>query len=318
MPSRRFRELQMELKNIQAERPVEIHERVDLASWSSMRLGGIGDLLIRCGSEAAVAEVLAVFRRLGAPYFILGSGTNVVFSDHGLRIPVLCLGGGLASWELDPDGVVAGAGANLTQVCRAVARVGLGGMEGLFGIPGSMGGAVIMNAGAYGVEIFDLLDWVEVVPPGGRPMTIPAGAIGHGYRWSELRQREDVVTRVRLRLEPGEISSILTRIREINGKRHARLPSRPSAGSVFKNPPGDHAGRLLEEAGCKGLRMGGARVTAVHANVIVVDRGATAAEVVELARLMRRRVRDRFGIVLEPEVIFLDEMGEVIDLDAGS
>ncbi len=315
MSSKSLRELQNELREIQKDVAVEIHERIDLASWSSMRIGGTGDLLIRCNNEAAVGEILAVFRRVDASYFVLGAGTNVVFPDGGLRIPVLSMGGTLSSWEIDLDGVVAGASANLTQVCRAVARAGLGGMEGLFGIPGSVGGAVVMNAGAYGVEIFDILDWVEVVPPGGRPVIIPADAIGHGYRWSELRQREDVVTRVRLGLEPGEISSILTRIREVNGKRRAKLPSRPSAGSIFKNPPGDHAGRLLEEAGCKGLRLGGARVTEIHANVIVVDRGATATEVVELARIMRRRVRDRFGITLEPEVLFLDEMGEPIDLD---
>jgi len=315
MSTSRIRELLRELRKLQKEDAAEIHERIDLASWSSMRLGGVGDLLIRCGSEVAVAKTVAAFRRLGVPYFVLGAGTNVVFHEGGLRIPVLSMGGGLSSWEIDPDGVVAGAGANLTQVCRAVARAGLGGMEALVGIPGSIGGAAAMNAGAYGVEMFDLLDWVELVPAGGQPVTIPAGAIGHGYRSSELQQRGDVVTRVRLRLEPGEISAILGRMREINRERRGKLPSRPSAGSVFKNPPGEHAGRLLEEAGCKGLRIGGARVTEVHANVIVVDRGATATEVVELARIMRRRVRDRFGIVLEPEVLFLDEMGETIVLD---
>ncbi|HHQ48662.1 MAG TPA: UDP-N-acetylmuramate dehydrogenase [Acidobacteria bacterium] len=314
IPLSAVRELQSELRLLQRELPLEVHERVDLASWSSMRIGGLGDLVIRCGSETVVAEVLSALGRIGVRYFVLGGGSNVVFDDRGLRIPLLTLGGDLARWEIDPDGVVAGASAKLTQVCRAVARAGFSGMEGLFGIPGTLGGAVAMNAGAYGVEIFDLLDRVEIVPAGGRPVTIPAAAIGHGYRSSELKQRGDVVTRVRLNLEPAEISRVMGKIREINLLRRKKLPSRPSAGSVFRNPPGDFAGRLLEAAGCKGLRVGGARITEVHANVIVADRGATSADVVELARTMRRRVHDRFGILLEPEVLFLDELGEPIDL----
>ncbi|NOZ93808.1 MAG: UDP-N-acetylmuramate dehydrogenase [Acidobacteria bacterium] len=315
MPSKPLRGLHETLRTLQKETAVEVHERVDLSSWSSLRLGGMADLLIRCNSEDAVATVLAITRRMGVSYFVLGAGTNVVFPDAGLRLPVLTLGGALASWEIDLDGVVAGASANLTQVCRAVARAGLSGMEGLFGIPGSIGGAVVMNAGAYGVEVFDILEWVEVVPPGGRPVVIPASAIEHGYRTSELRQREDVVTRARFSLAPGELSAILARVREVNLQRRAKLPSKPSAGSIFRNPPGEHAGRLLDEAGCKGMRVGGAHVSRTHANVITVDRGATAADVMELARIMRGRVKDRFGVVLEPEVLFLDEMGGRVHLD---
>ena len=302
------------LRDLQRRHPVELHERVELRAWTSLRVGGPADLMVRCTTLGALSAVVDVLHREGASFFVLGGGTNVVAPDAGLRIPVLTLGGELAGLEVDLDGVVAGGGANLTQVCRSVARAGLSGMEGLFGIPGTFGGALAMNAGAAGVEICELLDWVEVYRPGEGPVLLGRDEVEAGYRWSSLAEDGAVIARGRLALLPGELADIMGRMREVSASRAGRFPGGPSAGSVFKNPPGDHAGRLLEATGCKGLRVGGARVSQEHANIVVTDRGAAAADVLELARLMQRRVRECSGIVLEPEVLFLDEMGRRIAL----
>ena len=302
------------LRELQAAGAIDVHERVELRAWTTLRVGGPTDLMIRCNSVAAVSEVLDLLASRGQRYFILGAGSNVVLPDEGLRIPVLTLGGELSRWEIDLDGVVCGAGANLTQVCRSVARAGLSGIEQLFGVPGSVGGAIVMNAGAYGVEIFDVLEWVEIVRPGEGVRLVPARTIVHGYRFTHLDRRAGIVVRARLSLEPDDLSAIGARIREINVRRREKLPSQSSAGSVFKNPPDRHAGALLEAAGCKGLRVGGAQVSDRHANVIVTSRGASAADLLSLARKMRGAVAEKFGIELEPEVRFLAPSGSRIDL----
>ncbi len=293
---------------------LDIHERVDLAAWTTLRVGGPADLMIRCHSVQSAAQVLDLMQSEGQSYFMLGAGSNVVFSDEGMRIPIITLGGDLSRWEVDFDGVVAGAAANLTQICRSVARAGLSGIEALIGIPGSIGGAVVMNAGAYGVEIFDVLDWVEVVRAGSAPLMLRAGEIEHGYRTTSLAQGGQLVVRARLELRPGELAAISGRMREILAQRRHKIPGRPSAGSVFKNPEGESAGRLLEEAGCKGMRIGGAQVWDEHANVIVTTSRASARDVVELARRMRDVVFEKFGIELEPEVRFIGPDGKRTEL----
>jgi len=293
---------------------LDIHERVELAAWTTLRIGGPADLMIRCHSVESASQVIDLMQSEGQAYFVLGAGSNVVLPDEGMRIPIVTLGGELSRWEIDFDGVVAGAAANLTQVCRSVARAGLTGIEALFGIPGSVGGAIVMNAGAYGVEIFDVLEWVEVVRAGTPPRMLGPDAIEHGYRTTSLGRDNQLVVRARLELRPGELASISGRIREVLTQRKHRLPGQPSAGSIFKNPPGEHAGRLLEAAGCKGLRIGGARVWDGHANVIVTTSRASARDVLDLSRKMKELVREMTGIELEPEVRFVDPFGERIEL----
>jgi len=302
------------LRHLPSRHELDIHERVELSAWTTLRIGGPADLVIRCHSAQAAADVLGLVRSEGQGWFVLGAGSNVVLPDDGMRVPVITLGGDLSRWEVDFDGVVTGAAANLTQVCRSVARAGLTGIEGLFGIPGSVGGAIIMNAGAYGVEIFDVLDWVEVVRPGEAPVMLRAGEISHGYRTTSLGGSEQVVVRARLELRPGDLASISGRTRDIIARRRVKLPGQPSAGSVFKNPEGKSAGQLLQAAGCTGLRVGGARVWEGHANVIVTSPRASASDILRLARQMREMVRDTHGIELEPEVRFVDPRGGRIEL----
>ncbi len=302
------------LRDARGALPVEVHERVELRAWTSLKVGGPADLMVRCNTAEALSTIVALLAETGSPWFVLGGGTNVVAPDAGLRVPVLTLGGELSGLEVDLDGVAAGGGANLTQVCRAVARAGLSGMEDLFGIPGTLGGALAMNAGAGDVEICELVDWVEVLRPGQGIVHLRGSEVEAGYRWSSLPRDGGVIVHARLGLEPGELAAIMDRMREVSAARTRRFPRGPTAGSLFKNPPGDFAGRLLEATGCKGLRVGGARVSHEHANIVVTDRGATAADVLELARIMQRRVRECTGVVLEPEVHFLDPMGRRIHL----
>ncbi len=293
---------------------VEFVERVELAAWTTLRVGGPADLVVRCLSVAGVERAVGILGEAGSSWLVLGGGSNVVLPDEGLRVPVLSFGGELAGWEIDVDGMVAGAGANLTPLIRAAIRSGLDGLVELGGIPGTVGGAVVMNAGAYGTEIHDRLEWVEVVRPETGLVRLSAGEIPHGYRWAALGGEGEVVTRVRLTLEPGNRGAMQRRLREVLATRSRKFPASRTAGSVFKNPGTRHAGELLEAAGCKGLTVGKARVSNRHANVIVTERGARASDVLALAREMRRRVFERDGVLLEPEVRFFDERGGRIEL----
>ena len=185
----------------------------------------------------------------------------------------------------------------------ALARdAGLSGLENLSGIPSSVGGAVRINAGSYGSEIFDVLVCVTFVSRAGAVWTAAAAEIPHRYRWTALCDSDDIVADARLRLTPKGRDEIAARMAEVAAKRRAALPKQPNAGSIFKNPLGAFAGKLLEECGLKGRRIGGAEVSTVHANVIVNAGGATAEDVKALMSEMKKVVRDRFGIDLQPEI----------------
>ncbi|HPA52645.1 MAG TPA: UDP-N-acetylmuramate dehydrogenase, partial [Thermoanaerobaculia bacterium] len=232
----------------------------------------------------------------------LGKGSNVLVPDEGLDAVVFVLSGELAAVSVEAPLVRAGGGASLMSLAVTARNASLSGTEGLSGIPSSVGGAVRINAGAYGAEIFDLLEEVTLVSRSGALRVVPAASIPHGYRWSALCDGDDVVASATLRLRPATREEVDARLAEVREKRKKALPTEPNAGSVFKNPPGDHAGRLLEACGLKGERVGGAVVSERHANVIVNAGGATAADVRALMARMRDAVRDRFGVDLVPEV----------------
>ena len=222
--------------------------------------------------------------------------------DEGLEAVVFVLAGDLAKVSVDGTLVRAGGGASLMSLAVTARNAGLSGTEGLSGIPSSVGGAVRINAGAYGVELFDLLEEVTLVSREGAVRAVAAAEIAHGYRWSALCDGDDVVAGATLRLRPAPREEIDSRLAEVREKRKRALPVEPNAGSVFRNPQGDHAGRLLEACGMKGLRVGGAEVSQRHANVVVNSGGATAADVRALMARMRGEVRDRLGVDLVPEV----------------
>ncbi|HET7452026.1 MAG TPA: UDP-N-acetylmuramate dehydrogenase [Thermoanaerobaculia bacterium] len=283
----------------------EVRENEPLARHTTLRIGGPAERFVVCRTAAALGRTVCAAREEGKPFRILGKGSNVLVADAGLPGFVATLDGELLETSIDGDVVVAGGGASLGGVCAKAARAGLSGLEPISGIPSSIGGAVRINAGAYGGEIFDVLESVTLLGSDGAVFERPAAGIAHGYRWTSLVQTGEIVCRARMRLARAPAEAIEARTREVTEKRRGALPSQPNAGSVFKNPPGRFAGKLLEECGLKGARSGDAEISERHANVIVNRGGARAADVLELMRLMRRSVLDRFGIELEPEVELL-------------
>ena len=288
-----------------------VREFEPLAGHTTMRIGGSARVLLRCSNPHAVVAAVRAASSAGLAWFALGVGANVLAPDEGLDAAVITLVGELANVRRDGARVRAGGGAPLARVVRAALDAGLAGVECLGGIPSTFGGALAMNAGAYGQEILDVLAWAEVVESDGTLRRLDRWEVEGGYRWSVLG-RGRIVTCAELALQAQEQETLRKRVHEVIVRRRGALPGEPNAGSVFRNPPGDFAGRLLELAGCKGLRHGGAEVSHRHANVVVNAGGATAADVRLLISEMARRVRERFGVKLELELKVLDTRGQAL------
>lgn len=286
-----------------------------LAPRTTWRIGGAARFFADVDDVAALAALLGWAEAERLPAIPLGKGSNVLVPDEGLDAVVFVLTGELASVSVEAPVVRAGGGASLMALALTARNAGLSGVEGLSGIPSSVGGAVRINAGAYGTEIFDVLEEVTLVSRAGEIRVVPAASIPHGYRWSALCEGDDVVAAATLRLRPAARDEIDARLAGVRERRKNALPVQPNAGSVFKNPPGDHAGRLLEACGLKGLRIGGAEVSGRHANVIVNTGGATAADVRELMARMRLTVREKLGVDLSPEV---EDLGRLATNRGGS
>jgi UDP-N-acetylenolpyruvoylglucosamine reductase len=276
-----------------------------LSSHTTWRIGGKARWFSRVKTEAALGKLLEAAAASGEPVALLGMGSNILVVDEGFPGYVVRLEGDFLRVAVEGPIVTAGGGAVLGGVCAAAARAGLSGLEPISGIPSSIGGAVRINAGAYGGEIFDVLESVRLITRSGLRREAAAGEIAHKYRWTALIETKEIVTRATLRLTPASRETIEEKTRSVSEKRRGALPSEPNAGSVFKNPPGDYAGRLIEACGLKGAREGGAEVSPRHANVIVNRAGATSKDVLALMRRMRDSVSDKFGITLVPEVEML-------------
>lgn len=276
-----------------------------LSGHTTWRIGGPARWFCRVRTEEAASRVLSAAAREGHPLAILGMGSNILVADEGFPGAVLRLEGDFLKVVIEGERLRAGGGAALGGVCAAAARSGLSGIEAISGIPSSIGGAVRINAGAYGGEIFDVLESVRLLSRRGDRREARASEIPHGYRWSALCDTREIVAQATLALRNAPREQIEEKTRSVADKRRGALPSEPNAGSVFKNPPGEFAGRLIEACGLKGAREGGAAISERHANVIVNRGGACAADVLVLMRRMRDAVRERFGITLSPEVEML-------------
>lgn len=278
--------------------------REPLARHTTLKIGGPADLLVDAGSERALVAVVRAAAAESVPLELLGLGSNVLVPDDGVRGVVVRLAGELKRIRIRGRRLSAGGGVPLPLAARRAARAGLAGLEALSGFPSTVGGAVFMNAGCYGTEIRDVLVSVRLVTRAAERLRLPTAALEPSYRSTNLARSRAIVTRALFELTPGEPRALFARIDELNAKRWAALPSGlPNAGSIFKNPPGDYAGRLVEACGLKGERRGGAQISERHANVIVNAGGATAADVLALMRAAREAVAARFGVVLENEVI---------------
>ena len=292
--------------------PKDVAADYPLARLTTIRTGGRGDYFARVGSDASLEEILGWADAEGIEVGVVGSGSNLLIADAGFRGLVIKLDGSLATIAQDGQRLLCGGGARLPQAAAFAARAGLSGLEFGVNIPGTVGGAVKMNANAYGGDLARVLEWVDVTTPAGTERREPSD-LGFEYRRSNLQPGE-IVARASFALtdaEPGDVKETLA------GMRCARREAQPSGiktfGSTFKNPEdpraeGRSAGVLLDEAGCRGLTVGGARFSEKHANFVENMGEATTADVIALMGEGRRRVRERFGVELEPEVQILGEV----------
>jgi UDP-N-acetylmuramate dehydrogenase len=283
-----------------------------LARLTTVRTGGPGDFYARPDSVERVIELLAWADADRIAVGVVGSGSNLLIADAGFRGLVMKLDGSLAAIEQDGQRLLCGGGARLPQAAAFAARAGLSGLEFGVNIPGTVGGAVKMNANAYGGDLSRVLEWVEVATPDGAGRRAP-GELGFRYRRSNLGPRE-VVTSASFALDEAQPEQVKATLAEMRAARKAAQPSGiKTFGSTFKNPDdpraeGRSAGVLLDEAGCRGLSVGGARFSEKHANFVENTGTATTADVIALMAEGRKRVHDRFGVLLEPEVQLLGDV----------
>jgi UDP-N-acetylenolpyruvoylglucosamine reductase len=293
-------------------RPPGVESDFPLARLTTIRTGGRGDFFARPDSAESLAEVLAWARGEGVEVGVVGSGSNLLIADEGFRGLVIKLDGSLATIEQDGERLLCGGGARLPQAAAFAARAGLSGLEFGVNIPGTVGGAVKMNANAYGGDLARVLEWVDVTTSTGIDRRAPA-ELGFEYRKSNLAPGE-IVARASFTLSPAAPGSVTATLAEMRSARRAAQPSGiKTFGSTFKNPDdpraeGRSAGVLLDEAGCRGLTAGGARFSEKHANFVENMGDATTADVIALMGEGRRRVRERFGVELAPEVQLLGEV----------
>lgn len=290
---------------------VKIKVSEPLARYTSMKVGGPADFFIEVENTAALTRVLRTLNRNGINFCLLGNGSNVLISDRGVRGAVIHLAGEFkqVEWRQEGDIVWVGVGAAfaVTQLVREAARKGYGGLEFAEGIPETIGGALFMNAGAYGSEFEKVIDQVDGFTREGEPIRLSRNEMTFTYRDSHLPPGM-VVTEVRLRLRQEDSTNVTSRVRELVTKRKTSQPSGyPNSGSMFRNPPGDFAGRLIEAAGLKGKKIGRAQISERHGNFIINLGGANGEDVRQLMELARAEVRTRFGVELEHEVRLLGD-----------
>ncbi|HEX3026875.1 MAG TPA: UDP-N-acetylmuramate dehydrogenase [Clostridia bacterium] len=273
-----------------------------MSRHTTFKIGGAARIFIIPADVEAFRKIFAFCSGREIPCIVIGNGSNLLISDRGLDCAVLRLDQEMGGIDLDGDGVVCEAGAPLKTVCAFARDQGLTGLEFAFGIPGTVGGAVFMNAGAYGGEMSRVIDWTEHLGVSG-PGKYTGAHPGYGYRISPYTGGGFAVTRVRFSLKPGDREEIDGRMKELLERRRTKQPLEyPSAGSVFKRPPGYFAGTLIENCGLKGLRVGGAAVSQKHAGFIINLGGATCADVCCLIDKIKNEVFQKTGVELESEI----------------
>lgn len=286
-----------------------IIENADMGKYTSFRAGGCADLLVEPANESQLIHALNVMRQEKAEFMILGNGSNVLVRDGGYRGIILKIGSGLSRIDIEDNVLECGSGALLSVISRVALNEGLSGFEFAGGIPGSAGGAVFMNAGAYGGEMKHVLESVRIYEfRTGIVREMPVDELDLSYRHSILEETGDVVLSLRIRLEEGDKEEISEKMKELARQRNSKQPVQyPSAGSFFKRPEGYFAGKLVQDAGLKGVSVGGAQVSELHSGFIINTGEASADDIIRLMRLVQNTVYDRFGVMLEPEVRIIGE-----------
>ena len=305
------------LDRLAAERGITLAVDAPMAPLTTLRVGGPADRLIAARSSAELLAALHLARDAGAPWFVLGNGSDLVVADAGMR--GLVIRNRARGVTIDDLRLRADSGAPMALLVRRCTGDGLAGLEFGTSIPGTLGGAVWANAGAHGSEMRDLVSAVEVWDPRDDEVrNLGVDACAFAYRESRFKHSREVVLSATLALHPDAPAAIAARVEASQAQRIATQPlADQNAGSVFRNPPGDHAGRLIDAAGLKGLRIGAAAVSDLHANFIVTDRGASAADVRALGDRVRAEVLARFGVDLAYEIEFVGDWA-ITDAAGGS
>ena len=295
----------IELQNVMGGSGIFMEE--PMKKHTTFRVGGPADVLVQ-PDETALAAILALCRQYHVPYSFIGNGSNLLVGDKGIRGVVIEMTDPMGNIEVDGTKITAQAGAMLSKIANTAASNGLGGMEFAAGIPGSVGGAVVMNAGAYGGEMKDIIEKVYVLDENGAQLELDRDALDLGYRHSCIPEKKYIVTKVVLELVPRDEAEIRSEMKELNEKRAEKQPLQyPSAGSTFKRPEGYFAGKLIMDAGLRGYQVGGAQVSEKHCGFVINKGDATAADICQLMRNVSDKVQAQFGVVLEPEVKMIGE-----------
>jgi UDP-N-acetylmuramate dehydrogenase len=279
---------------------------VPMKEHTSMRVGGIVKTLILPSCKKEIVDIIKILIDMNIPYYVIGNGTNLIVSDEGYSGVVIKIADNFADINVSGDEITALSGASLAAVSNTAMLNSLSGMEFASGIPGTIGGAVAMNAGAYGCEMKDVVTETSCVDEQGNLRLLKGAEHDFTYRSSRIQKKKLIVVEVKMRLQRGEISAIKEKMRYFNTCRREKQPLElPSAGSVFKRPQGFFAGKLIEDAGLRGYRIGGAKISEKHCGFIVNTGDATAGDVIKLIEYVKERVYQCSGVILEHEVKIL-------------
>lgn len=290
-----------------------VYQAEPMSKHTTFRIGGNADYYLCPHSAEEIQRLLEVCRREGLPWFILGNGSNLLVSDDGYRGVVIQIYKNMCGYKTEGSRIRVQAGALLSKVSALALKQGLTGLEFASGIPGTVGGAVMMNAGAYGGEMKQVLRTARVLTPEGRELVLQAEELELGYRTSVIKEKGYVVLEAELELQEGDPAAIKAYMEELKAQRVEKQPLEyPSAGSTFKRPEGHFAGKLIMAAGLRGYRVGDAQVSQKHCGFVVNLGEATASEVWRLIQDVRERVEEQFGIRLEPEVRFLGDFSKSV------
>lgn len=279
-----------------------------LAKYTTWRIGGPADVLVIPSNQDELSELMTVLHEHHIPWTQLGRGSNLLVADKGIRGVVIKLGEGFDYATFEEDRIIAGGAHSVVKLCVLAAKRGLSGLEFAGGIPGSVGGAVYMNAGAHGSDTSKILQSARIVLHDGQIVTYSVEDMQYAYRHSILQEQPGIVVEASFQMKIGDRDTIMAEMNKHKDRRRITQPlQQPSAGSVFRNPPGDYSARLIESAGLKGYRIGGAEISTQHANFIVNVGQSTADDVLTLISHVQQEVLKQFGVQLQPEVYLMGE-----------
>lgn len=280
-----------------------------MSKHTTFKIGGPADVMVEPGSAQQLLAVLKLIKKFEIPYFVMGNGSNLLVGDKGIRGAVIKISGAMSDCDVDGNYVRAQSGIKLSRLAHTALNNGLKGLEFASGIPGTLGGAVFMNAGAYGEEMKDVISEVTYIDTEKCELiTIPGDECEFGYRKSIFTEKSAIVTEAVMKLENGNVEEIKEKMNDLAGRRCDKQPlDKPSAGSTFKRPEGYFAGALIQDCGLKGCSVGGAQVSEKHSGFVINTGNATAEDVAGLIKKVQADVRDKFGVDLETEVRFVGE-----------